>query len=67
VKFLIGQLEKGAVPFHMVGTHRRLYVQDVLAYKTQRDSNRHRILNELTRAEAEEGLYGREPADDRAG
>jgi excisionase family DNA binding protein len=66
-QFLIGQLEKGAIPFHMVGTHRRLYVQDVLAYKTQRDSNRHRILNELTRAEAEEGLYDREPADDRAG
>jgi len=27
-QFLIGQLEKGAIPFHMVGTHRRLYVQE---------------------------------------
>jgi hypothetical protein len=50
----------------MVGTHRRLYVRAVLVYKMQRDSNRHRILDELTRAEAEEGLYDREPADDRA-
>jgi hypothetical protein len=32
----------------------------------QRDSKRHRILNDLTRAEAEEGLYDREPPDDRA-
>ena len=65
-QFLIGQLKKGEIPFHMVGTHRRLYVRDVLVYKVQRDSNRHRILDELTRAEAEDGLYDREPADNRA-
>lgn len=62
-QFLIGQLEKGEMPFHMVGTHRRLYLRDVLAYKMQRDSKRRRILDELTRAEAEEGLYDREPPD----
>lgn len=65
-QFLIGQLEKGDIPFHKVGTHRRLYVRDVLAYKMHRDSTRRRILDELTRAEAEEGLYDREPLDDRA-
>lgn len=65
-QFLIGQLEKGEIPFHMVGTHRRIYVRDVLAYKMQRDCKRHRILNDLTRAEAEDGLYDREPPDDRA-
>ena len=65
-QFLIGQLEKGEIPFHMVGTHRRVYVRDVLVYKMQRDSKRHRILDELTRAEAEEGLYDRESRDDRA-
>ena len=63
-QFLIGQLEKGEIPFHMVGTHRRIYVRDVLAYKMQRDGKRHRILDDLTRAEAEEGLYDREPSDD---
>ena len=41
-QFLIGQLEKGEIPFHMVGTHRRLYVRDVLAYKLQRDGKRRR-------------------------
>src|ERR1035438_6929567 len=65
-QFLIGQLEKGEIPFHMVGTHRRIYVRDVLAYKMQRDGKRHRILDDLTRAEAEEGLYDRESRDDRA-
>ena len=65
-QFLIGQLEKGEIPFHMVGTHRRLYVRDVLAYKMQRDGKRRRTLDDLTRAEAEEGLYDREPPDDHA-
>jgi excisionase family DNA binding protein len=65
-QFLIGQLEKGEMPFHMVGTHRRIYVRDVLAYKIQRDGKRRRILDDLTRAEAEEGLYDREPPDDHA-
>ncbi len=65
-QFLIGQLEKAEIPFHMVGTHRRLYVRDVLAYKMQRDGKRRRILDDLTRAEAEEGLYDREPPDDHA-
>ena len=65
-QFLIGQLEKGEMPFHMVGTHRLVYVRDVLAYKMQRDGKRRRILDDLTRAEAEEGLYDREPPDDRA-
>jgi excisionase family DNA binding protein len=65
-QFLIGQLEKDEMPFHMVGTHRRIYVRDVLAYKMQRDGKRRRILDDLTRAEAEEGLYDREPSDDHA-
>jgi excisionase family DNA binding protein len=65
-QFLIGQLEKDEIPFHMVGTHRRVYVRDVLAYKMQRDGKRRRILDDLTRAEAEEGLYDREPPDDHA-
>jgi excisionase family DNA binding protein len=65
-QFLVGQLEKGEIPFHMVGTHRRLYVRDVLVYKMRRDSNRRQILDELTRAEADEGLYDREPPDGSA-
>lgn len=64
-QFLIKLLERGDVPHHMVGTHRRIYVRDLLAYKAKRDSNRRKILDDLTRAEAEDGLYDREPPDDR--
>jgi excisionase family DNA binding protein len=65
-QFLIKLLERGEIPYHMVGTHRRIYVRDLLAYKAKRDSNRRKILDDLTRAEADEGLYDLEPPDDRA-
>ncbi len=65
-QFLIKLLERGDIPHHMVGTHRRIYVRDLLAYKAKRDSSRRKILDDLTRAEAEEGLYDLEPPDDRA-
>lgn len=56
-QFLIKLLERGEIPHHMVGTHRRIYVRDLLAYKAKRDSNRRKILDDLTRAEAEDGIY----------
>jgi excisionase family DNA binding protein len=65
-QFLVKLLEGDEIPFHMVGTHRRIYVRDLLAYKTKRDSKRRQVLDELTRAEAEDGLYDLEPPDDRA-
>lgn len=65
-QFLIKVLERDEIPHHMVGTHRRVYVRDLLAYKAKRDSKRRQILDELTRAETEDGLYDLEPADDRA-
>ena len=65
-QFLINLLERDGIPYYMVGTHRRVYVRDLLAYKTKRDSKRRQILDDLTRAEAEDGLYDLEPADDRA-
>ncbi len=65
-RFLVNLLERDKIPYHMVGTHWRVYVRDVLAYKMQRDGKRRRILDDLTRAEAEEGLYDREPPDDHA-
>jgi len=66
-QFLIKVLERDEIPHHMVGTHRRVYVRDLLAYKAKRDSKRRKILDDLTRAEAEDGLYDLEPPDDLAG
>jgi hypothetical protein len=45
----------------MIGTHRRLYARDVLAYKGKRDSSRRKILDDLAKAEFEEGIYDRLP------
>src|SRR5580704_19326603 len=50
-QFLIKLLEKGELPFHLVGTHRRLYVRDVMAYKARRDISRRNSLNELAAGE----------------
>lgn len=55
--YLVKQLEAGELPFHWVGSHRRLLVADLMAYKQQR---RHRSLATLQqmRSEAEDlGLY----------
>jgi excisionase family DNA binding protein len=66
-QFLIGLLEKNEIPYHMVGTHRRLYARDVLAYKAKRDTARRKTLDDLARAEYEEGLYDRVPDDPNPG
>ena len=56
-QFLVNLLESGAIPFFSVGTHRRLYLQDVLDYRNRRDERRRDALRELSRASSEAGLY----------
>lgn len=55
--FLVGLLENGDIPFHMVGSHRRIYLRDLLEYKRQRDAARHEAINNMARAEMEAGTY----------
>lgn len=62
-QFLVGLLEEGRIPFHLVGTHRRVYARDVLAFKAKRDKARRRTLDDLARAENEEGVYDRVPVN----
>jgi excisionase family DNA binding protein len=63
-QFLINILEQGELPFHKVGTHRRIYVKDVLVFKAKRDGQRRRVLDDLVDAEVADGLYDRiRPAD----
>lgn len=45
--YLVRLLEKGTLPFYKVGTHQRLYLKDVLAYKQRVDNARHEVLDEL--------------------
>lgn len=60
-QFLVNLLEKGAIPHHMVGSHRRMYAADVLLYKGKRDSERRNTLDNLVKAEVAEGIYDRIP------
>ena len=62
-QFLVQLLEKNEIPFHMVGTHRRLYARDVLAFKGRRDSARRKTLDDLARTEFEQGTYDRVSVD----
>jgi excisionase family DNA binding protein len=68
-QFLIGLLDQHQIPYHMVGTHRRIYARDILAYKGRRDSARRKTLDDLARAEYEEGIYNQIPltGQDEAG
>ena len=54
--FLVGLLEKGELPFHKVGTHRRVRFGDLLAYKRREHEARHEALDELARQGQELGL-----------
>lgn len=56
--FLVRMLDRGDIPFHRVGTHRRLNVEDVLAYRELRAARRREKLRELTElSEQVEGGY----------
>src|SRR5580704_1988886 len=66
-QFLVQLLEKGEIPFHKVGTHRRLYVRNVIAYKARRDTSRRKTLDDLARREFAEGNYGKIPDDFHTG
>lgn len=63
-QFFMGLLEKGEIPFHLVGTHHRVYARDLFRYKLQRDARRAKAIRDLAKAEHKEGLYDRMPALD---
>ena len=54
--FLIKLLERGELPFHMIGTHRKLKASDVTRYKNVRSIKRRESLNALAALSADLGI-----------
>jgi excisionase family DNA binding protein len=52
---LIRLLEDGTIPFHKVGTHRRIDVEDILRYRAARNEQRREALRRLTEISEEIG------------
>jgi len=61
---LVDLLEDGKIPFHKVGTHRRVKFHHLLAYRKQRDRERSAALDQLSEEVSSAGLYEGSYTDD---
>ena len=55
--YLIKLLENHEIPFHKVGRHRRVRLDDILGYKERIDREREAILDQMVAEAQELGLY----------
>lgn len=56
-QFLVRLLDEGTIPFHRVGTHRRVYLQDLISFRKQRDQGRHEAIRQMARDAVNDGVY----------
>jgi excisionase family DNA binding protein len=55
-QYCVRILERGDIPCHYVGTHRRIYLKDVLSYLNHRTIERKAALDSMTRELVDAGL-----------
>ena len=56
-QYVVRLLDDGKIPHRKVGKHRRCKIEDVVAYKNQRDQDRRGKLDDLTALSEEMGGY----------
>jgi len=56
---LIKLVEAGVLPYHKAGSHRRIFLKDLLAYQKRRDEERKAALDRISKEAFESGLYDR--------
>jgi excisionase family DNA binding protein len=55
--YLVRLLDSGEIPFHYVGTHRRITMSDLIEYKRKRKIKSKEALQRMTELSEEMGLY----------
>lgn len=56
-QFLVKELEAKKIPFHRAGSHRRIYLKDILEYKNHRQINRAGSIDRMAKAAEAAGIY----------
>jgi excisionase family DNA binding protein len=56
-QFLVRLLDAGKIAFHRVGTHRRVYLQDLISFRKERDRRRHDAIKQIAREAVKDGVY----------
>lgn len=59
--FLYTLLNEGQISYTMIGTHRRIQVEDLMEYKRKKDQTRRQALSELVAVSQELGFYEAAP------
>lgn len=55
--YLVKLLDGGEIPFHYVGTHRRITMSDLIEYKRKRKIKSKEVLQKMVEVSEEMGLY----------
>lgn len=57
--YLMRLLDAGEIPFHRVGTHRRVLYRDLVSFQERRTATRREALSKMTQELVEAGVYDR--------